>query len=118
MKVLKGILAALGVIALIVAIVMLIRISWNLQGILGSANRYAPDGGQQWGNPVQDVILSSGVALLSGLLLGIGLGLPRRTSKTVREEAVATYQRTAEPLPAPAETPQQPSLIDKPTTNP
>ena len=112
MKVFKGILAGLGAVAMIVAIVMLLRISWNLQGILGSANRYTPAGEQQWGSPVQDVILTTGIALLSGLLLGLALGMPRRTSSSVREEAIASYQ--AKGLSGEQAEQPQPTLIDRP----
>lgn len=77
MKVLKITLLVLGLIALTVAGVMLfMALMVELKVIWEIATRYSTDTNLL--DPRQNLLVISGVVLGSGLLLGLGLGLPTR----------------------------------------
>ncbi len=86
MKPLKWILGLLGLAAVAVAGFWLFRFGWDMQEIIGAAQRY--DSARVIANPVTTTATIAGIALGAGLLLGLGLGLPARTPGQVRRQAL------------------------------
>lgn len=86
MKFLKGLLVVLGVAALGFGVYVLVRLSWDMNKIMGAAN--AAKTIDNLSNPMPRIWIASGVAAVAGLLLGLGLGLPRRTAGSVRKETL------------------------------
>lgn len=86
MKLLKWILALLGVAAIIGAGVWLGVFAFDMQEIVGAAQRY--DSARHIANPSITTAAIAGVALGGGLLLGLGLGLPGRTAGQIRNKAL------------------------------
>jgi len=86
MKPLKWLLGLLGLAALVGAGVWLFRFGWDMQEIIGAAQRY--DSARVIANPVTTTTMIAGVALAGGLLLGLGLGLPTRTQGQVRRSTL------------------------------
>lgn len=82
MKPIKWLLMLLGVAAVAGAGVWLFRFGWDMQEIIGAAQRY--DSARVIANPVTTTTMIAGVALGAGLLLGLGLGLPTRTPGQIR----------------------------------
>ena len=85
MKILKVMLAVLGVAGLIGAGIYT-SLGWlELQKLVAVAEsmRSTPQL-----NPQQEIMLAIGLALLGGLLLGLGLGIPRRSSGQIRKETL------------------------------
>ena len=82
MKPIKWLLALLGLAAVAGAGVGLFRFGWDMQEIIGAAQRY--DSARVIANPVTTTVMIAGVTLAAGLLLGLGLGLPNRTSGQIR----------------------------------
>ncbi|HQZ00703.1 MAG TPA: hypothetical protein PLQ63_11965 [Propionicimonas sp.] len=77
MKVLKVILAVLGVIAVAVGAVMLfMAVMVDLKVIWEIATRYSTD--TSLVDPRPNIMIITGVALGAGLLLGLGIGLPAK----------------------------------------
>lgn len=90
MKILKGLLVLLGLAGVIGAGIYTYVGWFQLQKLVAVAEsmRSAPQV-----NPQQELMLALGLALLGGLVLGIGLGMPRRSQGKIRKEtlqAVAT----------------------------
>lgn len=85
MKILKWLLAVLGVAGVIGAGVYTYLGWFELQKLVAVAEsmRSAPQV-----NPQQEILLAIGLALLGGLLLGLGLGIPRRSSGQIRKETL------------------------------
>ena len=81
MKFLKWILSILGLVGLVAAGIMLAKniIDINQLVAVASANRSTG-----WTNPRRWIYWTVGLAALGGLLLGWGIGLPRRTGRSVR----------------------------------
>lgn len=96
MKFLKVVLALLGVAGIIGAGAWLAVFAFDMQEIVGAAQRY--DSARHITNPSITTLGIAGVALGGGLLLGLGLGLPNRTSRQIRNAALddATALREAE----------------------
>lgn len=80
MKFLKWILSILGIVALIAGGFLLANVIWDL-GKLWAAVRGYNTG---VADPTHRVYYTVGLAALGGLLLGWGIGLPRRTGRSVR----------------------------------
>lgn len=85
-KPLKTILAVLGVIAVIGAVVLLVRLQFDMNTIMGAAN--ANKTVSELMNPMTRIWISAGIAAGAGLLLGLGFGLPRQTNRSVRRETL------------------------------
>lgn len=85
MKILKLLLAVLGVAGVIGAGVYTYLGWFELQKLVAVAEsmRSAPQV-----NPQQEIMLAIGLALIGGLLLGLGLGIPRRSSGQIRKETL------------------------------
>ena len=90
MKILKALLVLLGLAGVIGAIVYT-YLGWlDLRNLVAVAEsmRSAPQP-----NPSQELMIGIGLALVGGLVLGIGIGMPRRSQGRIRKEtlqAVAT----------------------------
>jgi len=84
MKVLKIILAALGLIAVAVGAVMLfMAVMVDLKVIWEIATRYSTD--TTLVDPRPNIMLITGIALGAGLLLGLGIGLPIRRALSAKK---------------------------------
>ena len=86
MKPLKWMPTLLGLAAVAGAGVWLFRFGWDMQEIIGAAQRY--DSARVIANPVTTTAMIAGVSLGAGLLLGLGLGQPGRTSGQIRRSAL------------------------------
>lgn len=86
MKPIKWILGLLGLAAVAGAGVWLFRFGWDMQEIIGAAQRY--DSARVIANPVTTTAMIAGISLAAGLLLGLGLGLPSRTSGQIRKRTL------------------------------
>lgn len=98
MKVLKNVFLVLGLFAVVAGVVLLFLTYADVNRIYGVA--IANPGQATYADPFPRVLLTVGVSLLGGLLLGLGIGLPRRTGGSVRAEAIDTYKRTSAAAPA------------------
>lgn len=95
MKILKGLLVLLG-LAGIVGAGIYTYLGWldlrNLVAVAESMRSAAQP------NPSRELMLGIGLALAGGLVLGIGIGMPRRSQGKIRKEtlqAVATGRESA-----------------------
>jgi len=100
MKIVKALLAVVGLIGLVAA-GMFVFLNWVDAGrLLAAAN--SNKSGNLFPDLMPRVYLSAGLAAAGGLLVGLGIGLPVRTAGQVRrlalEEAVA--QKAVEAGPA------------------
>lgn len=86
MKALKWILGVVGLIGIIAAIAWIVVFAFDMQEIIGAAQRY--DSARTIANPSITTSMIAGLAALAGLLLGLGLGLPSRTSGQIRRDAL------------------------------
>lgn len=85
MKFLKGLLSALGLVALVVGGWFFFR-SWEgVSRMMIAANTNRSEG---FPSPWNLIALATGLALLAGLLLGLALGLPGRLAGAIRKEAL------------------------------
>jgi len=101
LKFLKGLLVVLGGLVIILGIYLAIRNVWDLRALTSVAN--ANNSASPFSNPRNNVLLMGSCGLVGGLLLGLGIGLPRRTFnqqyKTRQEEANARVAETTTPEP-------------------
>ena len=86
MKVLKAVLALVGIVGLIGAAVFLFLNFVDTRSLLAAAN--ANKSGNLFGDPMPRMFLSVGVGALGVLLLGLGLGLPPRTAAAVERDTL------------------------------
>ncbi|QGF23394.1 hypothetical protein [Raineyella fluvialis] len=87
MKVLKWLLVLVGVAGLIGAGVDTYLSWYQLQKLLAVVAS-APNAAQL--DPTQEWALAIGLAAAGGLLLGIGLGMPRRSATRIRKQTLET----------------------------
>lgn len=80
MKFLKWILAILGLVGLLAGGYMLAKVVWDLGKLMAAVRGYNTG----VSDPAQRIYYTVGLTTLGGLLLGWGLGLPRRTGRAVR----------------------------------
>ncbi len=96
MKILKWLLAIVGVAGLIAVGVLLAKFALDSRELIGAAQRYTG------ATPIQDPFVSASliaaVAAGAGVVLGLGLGLPNRTASSIRHAALdgASAKREAE----------------------
>ncbi|MBK8461578.1 MAG: hypothetical protein IPL36_00450 [Nigerium sp.] len=102
MKILKGALAVLGVIGLIVAAFLLARFALDARELIGAAQRY--DSAKAIQSPFTTTALVTGLGVLAGFLLGLAAGLPSLTRRQIEREAAAGIAARPAPVvpPAPA----------------
>lgn len=76
MKILKGLLLILGLVALIVGTFFLIRAALDVEKLVGivDSEKHRPE----FSSTASYVWMSSAFAAVSGLLIGLGLGMPRQ----------------------------------------
>lgn len=86
MKALKWVLIVVGAVCLGFGLFMVIRMSMDLKTVMGAAN--AGRGADPFASPMPTVWIVAGISLAAGALLGLGIGLPRRTSGSVRKDAL------------------------------
>ena len=106
LKFLKGLLLALAAAALIATVVLLVNGWIQIDRLWAVAT--AQKNQNMYPNPRNLMLITTGAALLTGLLAGFGLGVPKQTFKQQYEvkqrEAAAQYQaslaKNVEPTPA------------------
>jgi hypothetical protein len=79
MNVLKNVFLVVGLLAVAGAVAILVKNAWDLR-ILYEV-------------PTNLVLIGAGVGLLGGILLGLGIGLPRRTASAIRHDTIEELHR-------------------------
>ena len=91
MKVFAWLLAVVGLICTAASGALLVKNMWDLRILYEVA--MANKSQASVVNPATMVLIGAGLAFAGGLLLGIGLGMPKKTRGSVREEAVEEYKQ-------------------------
>ncbi|AXE39434.1 hypothetical protein JS278_02282 [Acidipropionibacterium virtanenii] len=86
MKAVKWVLVVVGAVCLGIGLYMVVRLSMDMRTIMGAAN--AGKSVDVLQNPMKTVWIVGAVALIAGVLLGLGIGLPRRTIGSVRRRTL------------------------------
>lgn len=86
MKIVKIVLSIVGVAALVAGGVYLSLVFLDNARLLAAAN--ANKSGNLFNDPMQNIFLVAGLALLGGLALGIGLAMPTMTRGAIRRDAL------------------------------
>lgn len=86
MKALKWVLIVVGAVCLGFGLYMVIRLSMDMRTVMDAAN--AARGANAFADLRPTLWIVAGIALAAGALLGLGVGLPRRTSGSVRRDAL------------------------------
>ncbi|MDN5569782.1 MAG: hypothetical protein L0G22_00750 [Propionibacteriaceae bacterium] len=95
MKVLKVVLAVVGIAGIVAAAVLLGRFALDSRELIGAAQRYT-------GNPIADPFMTTamltGIGAATGLAIGLAIGLPSRTSGQIRRATLdeVNTRRTTE----------------------
>jgi hypothetical protein len=91
MKVLKSVLLVVGLLAIAGAAALLIKNAWDLRVLyeVAMANKSQPS----VANPTNLVLIGAGLGAAGGVVLGLGIGLPRRTAAAVRHETIEELHR-------------------------
>ena len=92
MKVLKAILALVGLVGLVAAGIYLGLVYIDNERLLAAAN--ANKSGNLFPSPMTHIYISAGLGVVGGLLLGVGAALPLRTAGQLRRELEARIQPT------------------------
>ena len=79
MKVLKNVFLVVGLLAVAGAVAILAKNAWDLRIL--------------YEIPTNLVLIGAGVGLLGGILLGLGIGLPRRTASAIRHDTIEELHR-------------------------
>ncbi|HHV22566.1 MAG TPA: hypothetical protein GXZ30_13700 [Propionibacterium sp.] len=85
MKILKGLFLVVGLVVLAVGGYFLFDAWLEVRNIWAIANSMRSTTST---NPVPTVLIAAGVAAAGGLLLGIGIGFPSRSQRSVRRQAL------------------------------
>ncbi|WP_232548932.1 hypothetical protein [Propioniciclava soli] len=95
MKILKVLLAVLGVAGLVAAGVLLARFALDSRELIGAAQRYT---GNVIPDPFMTTAMLTGIGAATGLALGLAIGLPNRTSGQIRRATLdeVNTRRTTE----------------------
>ena len=96
MKIIKYLLLIVGAGALVVTAVLAGEFALDAQLLMGAAQRY--DQANNYLDPFQSMLVILGVGVAGAFVVGLGVGLPRRTAAAVREAALdgAAARREAE----------------------
>ena len=91
MKVLKSVLVVVGLLAVAGAAGLLVKNVWDLRVLyeVAMANKSQPS----VVNPTNLVLIGAGLAALGGVVLGLGIGLPRRTHNAMRHQTIEELHR-------------------------
>ena len=91
MKVLKSVFLVVGLLAIAGAAAMLVKNAWDLRILyeVAMANKSQPS----VVNPTNLVLIGAGVGVIGGVLLGLGIGMPRRTANAVRHQTIEDLHR-------------------------
>ena len=115
MKVLKSVLLVVGLLAIAGAAALLVKNAWDLRVLyeVAMANKSQPS----VGNPTNLVLIGAGLAVVGGIVFGLGIGLPRRTVNAVRHDTIEELHRqtTADAAVAAAALTEP---VDEPRTEP
>ena len=79
MKVLKNVFLVVGLLAVAGAVAILFKNAWDLRIM--------------YEVPTNIVLIGAGVGLLGGILLGLGIGLPRRTASAISHDTIEELHR-------------------------
>jgi hypothetical protein len=91
MKVLKGVLLVVGLLAIAGAAGLLIYNSISLRILYEVAMSNKSQASLS--NPTNLVLIGAGLGAAGGLALGLGIGLPRRTAAGLRHETIEELHR-------------------------
>lgn len=91
MKVLKNVFLVIGLVVVAGAAALLVKNAWDLRILyeIAMANKSQPS----VGNPTNLVLIGAGLAVVGGLLVGLGIGMPKRTAGSVRHQTLEDLQR-------------------------
>lgn len=91
MKVLKSVLVVVGLLAVAGAAGLLVKNVWDLRILyeVAMANKSQPS----VVNPTNLVLIGAGLAAAGGIVLGLGIALPRRTPAAIRHATIEELQR-------------------------
>lgn len=91
MKVLKNVFLVIGLLVVAGAGALLVKNAWDLRILyeIAMANKSQPS----VLNPTNLVLIGAGLAVVGGLLVGLGIGMPKRTAGAVRHETIEGLQR-------------------------
>ncbi len=96
MKVLKSVLVVLGVLLVVGAGGLLLKNVYDVNIMHETMRTY----NNPKDNPSPLIAVTTGVAALGGVLLGIGIGMPRRTRRSIEsaaEERASTTRQLGDP---------------------
>lgn len=94
LKFTKAVFAVLGLAVLAVAIYFLVKLMWRWNTVMG----YAQANHATVENPRAFMFITACAALVAGLLLGIGIAMPRRTAHSIRKSTREELAGTTAPV--------------------
>lgn len=114
MKVLKSLLLVIGLLAIAGAGALLVKNTWDLRILyeVAMANKSQPS----VANPTNLVLIGAGLAVVGGIVFGLGIGLPRRTANALRHQTIEELHRQTTADAAVAAAANEPT--DAPRTEP
>lgn len=94
LRFLKWVLVFAGVVALAFCIYFLVRTAFDMRQVMGYANS---NKSTEVMSPMPLFYWAVGLAAAGGFLLGLGLGMPRRTAKAIKAGVPLTRSVSAHP---------------------
>lgn len=91
LRLLKWVLIIAGIVALAFCIYFLVRTAFDMRQVMGYANS---NKSQEVTSPMPLFYWAVGLAGGGGLLLGLGLGMPRRTARAIKSGVPLSRQVT------------------------
>ena len=88
---LKNVFLVLGLLVVAGAGALLVKNVWDLRILyeIAMANKSQPS----VVNPTNLVLIGAGLAVIGGLLVGLGIGMPKRTAGSLRHQTIEELQR-------------------------